>query len=171
MPYHSHNCLPAPGVEPSTSSRMTSGRGRARQSGIVLVQVMVAMVIIVICGGAGIRALIEMNRKAAAMRALNQARAIVQSKLDYAAGLSFTKESVPTELAYTTGTDTQNVPIVVSRTDKNVINGTLRQIVSSVTAYPGDPDAPDIRKITYRITYNYRLKSYSYEMSSIRSTD
>jgi Tfp pilus assembly protein PilV len=155
--------------KPLAAGAMARARNGSRM-GIVLVQVLVSMVIIVICGGAGIRALIEMNRKAAAMRTLNQARAFVQSKLDYAMGMSFTKDSVPTEFAYGTSPET-SVNLVVSRTDKTVVPGFLTRIVSSMTAYPGDLSAPDIRKLTYKIRYDYRQKSYYYEMSSIRATD
>ena len=77
-------------------------RRKRSQAGIALVQVIMAMGIIALCGAAGLRALIEINRKAAAMRTINQARAIVQRNIDSALGVPFNKTLCPAILAFTT---------------------------------------------------------------------
>lgn len=146
-------------------------------AGIALIQVIMAMGIIALCGAAGLRSLIEINRKAAAMRTLNQARAIVQRNIDSALGVPFSKTLVPAILATTStngttydddgnGDGLEN--IVVGRSGAGaVVRGTLTRIV---TPEP-NPDSAEIRRITFRLTYSYRLKPYTFEMTTIRAMD
>jgi hypothetical protein len=152
-------------------------RRRPRVAGIALIQVIMAMGIIALCGAAGLRALIEINRKAAAMRTLNQSRAIVQRNIDSALGVPFNKAFCPPILAMTStsgvtydddGTADNLENIVVGRSGAGaVVTGTLTRIV---TAEP-NPDNADIRRITFRLTYSYRLKPNTFEMTTIRAMD
>ena len=147
------------------------------QAGIALIQVIMAMGIIALCGAAGLRSLIEINRKAAAMRTLNQARAIVQRNIDSALGVPFNKTLCPAILATTSasgsvydddgnGDGLEN--IVVGRSGAGaVVRGTLTRIV---TPEP-NPDSADIRRITFRLSYSYRLKPYTFEMTTLRAMD
>src|SRR6185369_15647392 len=75
---------------------------RGRPAGFTLVQVMIATAIIVIVGLASVQALVLMNRKAATMRTLNNARAVVQRNIDTAMGVPFTTSLEPPILAITT---------------------------------------------------------------------
>jgi hypothetical protein len=165
--------LPNPALTAGGMSRCT----HARRAGIALIQVIMAMGIIALCGAAGLRALIEINRKAASMRTLNQARAIVQRNIDSALGVPFSRTMTPAILAITPATGTtydddgngDNLEdIVVGRSGAGaVVRGTLTRIV---TAHP-NPDNVDIRRVTFQLTYTYRLKSYTFEMSTIRAAD
>ncbi|MGB8167004.1 MAG: hypothetical protein WCF18_05895 [Chthoniobacteraceae bacterium] len=143
-------------------------RPSRREAGIALIQVIMAMGMIALCGAAGLRALIEINRKAAAMRTLSQARAIVQRNIDSALGVPFNQTFTPPILAVTAGTNTSE-NIVVGRSGAGaVVNGTLTRIV---TQEANPPDNADMRRITFRLAYKYRLKDYLYEMTTIRAMD
>jgi hypothetical protein len=161
---------------PLAQAGMATVRSRG-QAGIALIQVIMAMGIIAVCGAAGIRALIEINRKAAAMRTMNQARAIVQRNVDSALGVPFNKTLCPAILAITSASgvvydddgNTDNLEnIVVGRSGAGaVVRGTLTRIVTA----EANPDNADIRRITFRLTYSYRLKTYNFEMTTIRAMD
>lgn len=176
MANQSDTTIALPAAAAPAAAGMTI-RGQRRQAGIALVQVIMAMGIIALCGAAGLRALIEINRKAAAMRTMNQARAIVQRNIDSALGIPFNKTLCPAILAFTGSTGTtydddgngDNLEnITVGRSGVGaVVKGTLTRIV---TAEP-NPDSADIRRITFRLTYGYRLKTYTYEMTTIRAMD
>src|SRR3954471_3441720 len=75
---------------------------RGKPAGFTLVQVMIATAIIVIVGLASVQALVLMNRKAATMRVMNNARAVVQRNIDTAMGVPFTSTSTPAILGLTT---------------------------------------------------------------------
>jgi hypothetical protein len=146
-------------------------------AGIALVQVIMAMSIIALCGAAGLRALIEINRKAAAMRTLAQARAIVQRNIDSALGAPFDRYTTPAILASTpAGGSTYDddgggdnlVNITVGRSGTGaVVKGTLTRTVTA----EANPDNADIRRVTFSLTYTYRLKPYTFAMTTIRSMD
>ncbi|HEX8296896.1 MAG TPA: hypothetical protein VF593_11380 [Chthoniobacteraceae bacterium] len=156
------------------------GRCQARRrssSGIALVQVVVAAAMVALCGGAGLRALIEINRKAAAMRILNNARAVVQRNIDTALGVPFSSSVTPPMLALTTaagsvydddGGGDNLVNIVVPRNTANsYIRGTLTRTVLAET----NSDGVDIRRITFTVSYIYGKKPYSFGMTTLRSFD
>src|SRR5258706_15514711 len=100
MPSRSESQIAPTPVGASTASGMASQRRRS-EAGIALIQVIMAMGMIALCGAAGLRALVEINRKAAAMRTLNQARAIVQRSVDSPLGVPFRKNLCPPILAFT----------------------------------------------------------------------
>jgi hypothetical protein len=167
--------------KPPATVALATGSGmalRRRQAlaGIALVQVIMAMGMIALCGAAGLRALIEINRKASAMRIVSQARAIVQRNLDSAIGVPFSKTVCPAILAITSssgvtydddGNGDNLSNIVVGRSGNTVVKGTLTRIV---VAEP-NPDNADIRRVTFRLSYAYRNKNYTFEMTNIRATD
>ena len=136
-----------------------------------------AMGMIALCGAAGLRALLEMNRKAAAMRTLAQARAIVQRNIDTALGVPFDRKTTPAVLAITSpdgelhdddGGGDNLVNVSVGRDAPGaLVKGSLTRIVA---AEP-NPDNATIRRITFRLTYNFGLKPYSFEMTTLRAMD
>lgn len=176
MAYRSDNQIASDSAVAPATAGMTTRRRRGL-AGIALVQVIMAMGVIALCGASGLRALIEVNRKAAAMRTINQARAIVQRSIDSALGVPFNKDLCPPILAITVAggviyDDDGNADslenIVVGRSGAGaVVRGTLYRIV---TAEP-NPDNTDIRRVTFTLTYTYRLKSYTYAMTTIRAMD
>ena len=164
-----------PAVAPAATGMATRRSGG--HAGIALIQVIMAMGIIALCGAAGLRALIEINRKAAAMRTLNQARAIVQRNIDSALGVPFNKNLCPAILAITgaggatydddgNGDSLENIAVGRSGAGA-IVRGSLTRIV---TAEP-NPDNADIRRIIFRLSYSYRLKTYTYDMTTIRAMD
>jgi hypothetical protein len=159
-------------VEPAAMRRNNA------TSGIAIVQALTAMALVVIAGMASVQALVLTNQKAATMRTVNNARAIVQRNIDTALGVPFSASAtVPPILATTVSTGVlhdedgdgnTNVNVVVGRngTDK-VVEGTLTRIV---TAEPNSAGA-DIRRITFRVNYTYRSRPYSFSMTTLRTTD
>lgn len=167
------NPIPDGPAPPPVRGMQRSGR-RSTQAGIALVQVIIAMGMIALCGAAGLRALIEMNRKAAAMRTLSQARAIVQRNIDSAMGVTFNASLCPGILALTSGSTYDDdgggdnlVNVSVGRSGNSVVKGTLTRTVTAVA----NPDNADIRKITFNLSYTYRLKTYNFAMTTIRAMD
>ena len=159
-------------IVPRMATRRFSG-----VAGIALIQVIMAMGMIALCGAAGLRALIEINRKAAAMRTLAQARAIVQRNVDSALGVPFDRTTTPAILATTPASGTtydddgggdNQVNISVGRSGVGAVTkGTLTRIVTA----EANPDGADIRRVTFRLTYTYGLKPYTFEMTTLRSSD
>ena len=152
-------------------------RHRGEAAGFTLVQVMVATAIIVIVGLASVQALVLMNRKAATMRVMNNARAVVQRNIDTAMGVPFTSTSTPAILATTTssgsvydddGGSDNLVNIALFRAGTTAwLKGTLtRTVVAESNA-----DNADIRRVTFSLSYVYRGKTYSFAMSTLRTQD
>lgn len=136
-------------------------------AGFSTVQALMAMTIVMIAGLASVEALILTNHKAAVMRTVNNARAVVQQNIDTALGVPFgANDPVPAILA--TGTSASTVPIVLARDGTtSVVNGTLTRTVS---AEP-NPSGANIRRVTFQAAYTYRSRPYSVSMTTLRSTD
>ncbi|MEA3213651.1 MAG: hypothetical protein QOE70_6708 [Chthoniobacter sp.] len=86
---------------PPTFSLRELAAARAGERAIALIQVIVAMAMIVLCGGAGVLALLQINQKAAAMRLMNNARAVLQRNIDMVGALPFNREVTPEILVLT----------------------------------------------------------------------
>ena len=140
-------------------------------------QAIIGMGIIAVAGAAGVTALVQMNNKAAAMRTLNNARAIVQRNIDSALGVAFSKTLQPAILGITSssgvlydddgGGDNQ-VAISPAKTVGGVpIMGNLYRIVTQ----QANGDGVDIRRVTFRIDYTIRGRAYSYQMTTLRGSD
>lgn len=134
-----------------------------------------AMTIVVIAGAASVEALVLTNHRAAAMRTVNNARAIVQRNIDTALGVPFSADDpVPAILAIGTGPYDDDgdgvlpVPVVVARNGtSSVVSGTLTRTVTA----EANPAGADIRRVTFQLSYTYRSKPYSVSMTTLRSTD
>ena len=150
---------------------------RGLSAGFTLVQIMIASAIIVIVGLASVQALVLMNRKAAVMRTLSNARAVVQRNIDTAMGVPLTASSVPPILAITTATGAvydddgggdNLVNIALLRAGTSAwLKGTLtRTVVAEANA-----DNADIRRVTFSVTYTYRGRPYTFAMTTLRTID
>lgn len=150
---------------------------RGRPQGFTLVQVMVASAIIVIVGLASVQALVLMNRKAAVMRTLNNARAVVQRNIDTAMGVPYTTTLEPPILALTPtsgsvydddggGDNLVNVALLRNGTTAWV-KGTLTRTVIAET----NPESAVLRRVTFSLTYTYRGRPYNYSMTTLRTQD
>ena len=159
----------------STRPAMHSRRGKPM--GFTLVQVMIATAIIVIVGLASVQALVLMNRKAATMRLLNNARAVVQRNIDTAMGVPFSTSIEPAILVTTSasgsvydddggGDNLVNIALLRAGTSA-WLKGTLTRIVVAET----NADGADIRRITFNVSYVYRGKTFTYGMTTIRNKD
>ena len=150
---------------------------RRRKGGFSVVQAVVAMGVIAVAGAAGIMALVQLNKKAAAMRTLNNARAVVQRNIDTALAVSFSATLQPPILAVTSasggvydddGGGDNLVTIVTPKTAAGTtIKGTLTRIVTAQV----NSDSADIRRITFRIDYSIRGRAYRYSMTTLRGSD
>jgi hypothetical protein len=166
-----HFSIPPPNIP----SRVSQMRRIVHPSAFALVQALIASGIIVIGGLASVQALVMTNNKAASMRTLNNARSIVQRNIDAAMSVPFSASVQPAILGFTaavpydeTGGAATTVNIVTSRDGVgSVVRGTLWR---SVTAEP-NADGADIRRIKFRVDYTYRLRKYSFEMTTLRAPD
>ena len=151
--------------------------GRARRAGFSIVQVMVAVGVLVICGVAGVQALALVNQKAAALRLMTNARAVVQRNIDTALCVPFSSTLQPAILAPTAaggavydddggGDNLVNLAFTRAGTDA-VVRGTLTR---TVLAEP-NADGSDIRRVTFRLDYAYRRHAYTYQMTTLRAVD
>jgi len=138
---------------------------------------MIATAIIVIVGLASVQALVLMNRKAATMRTLNNARAVVQRNIDTAMGVPFTSALPPPILAITPATGAvydddgggdNLVNVALLRDGATAfIKGTLTRFVIAES----NADGADIRRVTFSLSYTYRGRPYSYAMTTLRTLD
>jgi len=150
-------------------------RRRVSPRGFTLVQVMVACAIIVIVGLASIQALVLMNRKAAVMRTMTNARAVVQRNIDTALTVPFTATLTPAILAMTPGSVYDDdgggdnlVNIALQRSGTTAwIKGTLTRTVTAES----NPESVDIRRVTFSVSYSYRGRPYSFSMTTLRTQD
>ncbi len=152
-------------------------RRGASPSAFALVQALIATGIIIVGGLASVQALVLTNSKAASMRTLNNARSVVQRNIDTAMGVPFNTAAPQPILAFTsssgapydeTGGNNSTVNIVTTRDGVgSVVSGTLTR---TVIAEP-NADGADIRRVTFRVDYTYRLRTYGLEMTSLRAPD
>lgn len=173
-------------LPPRTSGTAPVMRRTARPSAFALVQALIATGIIIVGGLASVQALILTNSKAASMRTLNNARAVVQRNIDTAMGVAFASTAVPTILAFTptpaptnsdmdtgviydeTGGTASTVNIVTTRDGVgSVVSGRLYRTVRP----EANGDSADIRRVTFRVYYNYRFRNYMVEMTTLRAPD
>ena len=135
-----------------------------------------AMALVLIAGMASVQALVLTNQRAASMRTLNNARAIVQRNIDTALGVPFSAGSTPPAILAIgsgqyddDGDGSLAVPVVVKRDGTTkVVSGTLTRTVTA----EANPAGTDIRRVTFTLSYNYhRVQPYTVSMTTLRSTD
>jgi prepilin-type N-terminal cleavage/methylation domain-containing protein len=155
---------------------MRFSRRRFRQRAFTLVELMIAAAVIVVSGVVGVQALALLDSKAAAMRIMNNARAVVQRNIDTAMGVPYSTSSVPTILATTSASGAAWVDdganglenIVYLRDGVTpLVQGTLTR---TVLAEPNSENQALLR-ITFQLSYTYRKHSYSYSMTTLRAPD
>jgi hypothetical protein len=148
-----------------------------RLGGFTMVQLLASLGVLLVGGISAVQALISMNHKAATYRILTNARAVVQRNIDTALAVPFSSGVQPAILAITPasgaiydddGNGDNLVNVAVQRSGSTaLVSGTLTRIV---TAEP-NPDGADVRRVTFRIDYNYRARPFRYEMTTLRSSD
>ncbi len=134
------------------------------------------MTIVMIAGLASVEALVLTNHRAATMRTMNNARAIVQRNIDTALGVPFSANAAPPAILAVGSADYDDdgdgvldVPVVVKRDGTtNIVSGRLLRTVTAES----NPAGADIRRVTFQLTYYYRrTQPYIVSMTTLRSTD
>ena len=139
-------------------------------------ELMVATGVIVIAGMVGVQALALLNAKAASMRILNNARAVVQRNIDTAMGVAYTPTVVPAILATTPATGSVYVDDGAANLENVVYlrNGTTPLVKGTLTrtvvAEP-NTESQALLRVTFQLTYTFRKHNYSYSMTTLRAPD
>ena len=150
---------------------------RRKRSGFTMIQAVVAMGVIAIAGASSMLALVQLNNKAAAMRTLNNARAVLQRNIDTALSVPFSATQQPPILAITPTngsvfedeTDGDNLVTIV--TPKSAAGTTVKGTLTRIVTAQGNSDSADIRRITFRIDYSVRGRPYTYSITTLRGSD
>ena len=163
-------------VEPTGAGKRLSAL-RRKAGGFTVIQAVVAMGIVSVAGAAGMMALVQLNNKAASMRTLNNARAVVQRNIDTALGVPFSASLQPAILAITPaagsvydddGGGDNLVTIITPKTAAGItLKGTLTRIVTA----QANSDGADIRRVTFRINYTVKNRAYTFSMTTLRGSD
>ena len=136
------------------------------------------MGILAIVVGSIIGGLLSTNRFAAANRALTAARLIVERNVERALGVSYNADEIPPILVET-GADGEVwdddgggdglVEILVQDASGSLIHlkGELRRIVSEEPT----PNAAPVRRVTFRLDFDYLGRSLAAEMTTLRASD
>ncbi len=150
---------------------------RTRLAGFALVEVMIAAMLIGVVAVGSVKTLDQLNRNAASNRIITNARAVVQRNIDTALSVTCQKDAIPAILSLTPAAGqvydddggTANVVTVAQRGSSgvNLATGTLTRIVTTFA----NADAADIRRITFRLNYNYRGRAYTYSLTTLRAID
>ena len=172
------NNPPAPtGSVAPTDSALRLRALRRKAGGFTVIQAVVAMGIVAVAGAAGMMALVQLNNKAASMRTLNNARAVVQRNIDTALGVPFSATQQPAILAVTSPTgavyddDGGGDNLVTIITPKTAAGTTLRGTLTRIVSAQANSDAADIRRVTFRIDYTVKSRAYSFSMTTLRGSD
>lgn len=150
-------------------------------AGIALVEVVVALALLTLMVVSSTQALVLANRKAAGMRTLTAARAIVQRNVDTALTVAWTFNNEPPILALTPSAGSRwdddappassadgIVQIAVMEDGVTAtVPGTLTRTVTAVA----NPEGAQVRKVTFRIDYQYLSHPYSVQMITERAID
>ena len=149
-------------------------RHNRSQGGFTLIDVMFATMVIGFVAVASLESLVILNRNAAVNRMYSNARAVAQKDADTALSEVWASSASPTPSSMAGGTSTVAID---SRDDPNnswaavtVVSGTLTRTVTPVFYQTGSSGV-----VTYQITsavnYTYRGKPFTYQVTTMRSTD
>jgi type II secretory pathway pseudopilin PulG len=144
----------------------------------MIVEMVVAMGIMALVLMSSITGLLSANRQAAAHRALTAARMIVERNIESALAVTYDASTTPAILATTSaagavydddggGDNLVNILVQNTAGTNILLKGTLTRIV---TMEANSQNAP-IRRITFRLAFNYRGRNYTTEMTTLRAID
>ena len=152
--------------------------GNCGNKGFTLLELLVALSLISIALSTTVGALSQINSIASVARNLTGATTVAQNQIDLLVSNSpFNPQKtnpdgtlqVPPEFTLGTHT-TNNVPIYKDPASGVVVSGTMRTVVTDVSATYNGFSIP-MYQATVTITYNYRSRSYSVTMSTVRTSD
>ncbi|MEO8044899.1 MAG: hypothetical protein ABI674_08325 [Spartobacteria bacterium] len=161
-----------------TKSPLSPGR---QSAGMALVEIVVALGLLTLIVVSSTQAMMQANRQSAIMRTMTAARGIVQRNIDTALTVDWNFNTEPTILTLTPalGTPFDDDAPPASNADGVVqiavmedgttttVPGILWRIVASVP----NAEGANIRKVTFRLDYNYLARPYSVQMVTERAID
>jgi type II secretory pathway pseudopilin PulG len=147
----------------------------AYRAALTLVEVVVAFVLIGVASATAYLGFDMLNRQSAYARLFTNATAIAQNEIElFQTDGPFNPQwnQVPDEL--TVGT--QQIPNVIIYTDPDndnvVVTGTLTRQVSDPGFTAGTPPVNlNVRRVTVKLTYNYRGRNFTVMMDTMRASD
>lgn len=165
-----------------------SGARHLRESGIALIEVVVASALTIMVAVAITHLFLTSTKIASSNRVLTAARAIVQRNLDNAMALRWDSSTVPSILAITSGAIVYDDDGVTKDADGNVLTNKVSLVAQTnsdgtqtFTVIPGtltrqvvavsNTLGANIRRITFRLTYTFQGRNQTVEMSAIRAID
>lgn len=150
---------------------------RHHRRGFALAEVVVGLTVLVLTIVTTTHAMIINHRWAALARLRTAARAVVQRNIDTALSVNFTTTTTPGILATTVpagvvwdddgGGDNLVTLTTAENGETSTAHGTLTRIVTAVS----NPEDATVRRITFRLSYTLASRTYTTEMSTIRSLD
>ena len=154
---------------------------RLQTDGIALIELLVALVLLTVIIVSSTQALVQTNRQSAGQRTLTAARGVVQRNIDTAltVGWNFASEPAIIALTSASGTPYDDDAAPASNTDGVVqiavmedgttatVPGILTRTVTAVV----NPDGAQVRRVTFRLNYNYLSRPYAVQMSTLRAID
>lgn len=163
------------GIRAHGSNRELFLHRRHAAHGFTLVEALVACVLLGVTCITTTQSLNVSNNRAAVARLRVNAQAVAQRNLTAALNAPFSATQVPAVLGLT-GTagavydDDNNgdgkVNLVVQDNGgPSVITGVLTRTVRSIA----NSEGADIRRVTFRVDYSYRGRTYSYEVQTVRT--
>ena len=160
---------------PQKTNPLPKARHGHSAGGFTITEVLVASLVLLISYIALTQSFVVMNRRAAASRLRTNARVIVERNIAQALAVPFTSTVIPAILATTSssgltydddGNGDNQVNLMVQDSSGTVqLKAVLTRIVTAVS----NPENTDIRRVTFRVNYSYRMKDYIFEMTTVRS--
>lgn len=154
---------------------------RRQAAGTALVEAVVALGLLTLMVVSSTQAMMQANRQSAITRTMTAARGIVQRNIDTALTVGWTFDTEPSILALTPalGTPFDDDAPPASNTDGVVqiavmedgATTTIPGILSRTVTAVANADGANIRKVTFRLDYNYLSRPYSVEMATLRAID
>lgn len=162
--------------------KLTSLRLARRQvEGIALVEILVALVLLTLIVVSSTQALVQTNRQSAGQRTLTAARGVVQRNIDTALTVAWNFATVPGIVALTAATgapyDDDAPPasnadgVVQIAVMEDGTTATVPGVLTRTVTAVANPNNAEIRRVTFRLTYNYLSRPYSVQMSTLRAID
>ena len=140
-----------------------------------MLDVLFGATIIGIVAVASLESLVMMNRNAAVNRMYSNARAVVQKDADTALSDVWTSSASPTPSCMASGTSSVAID---SRDDPNnswgavtLVAGSLARTVTPVLYQSGTSGPVVTYQITSSVSYVYRGRTFTYQVTTMRSTD
>jgi type II secretory pathway pseudopilin PulG len=172
--------VPSQATETSGTSTFRKPAARSGISGVTLIEVMIALGLLALMIVASAQALLVSYRLSASNRLMTAARAIVQRNIDTALTLRFDSTTTPGILAITSNSGANfdddgggdgSVTVLTQKDASGnlvpMVKGTLRRKVMAIANAQG----ADIRRVEFSLTYLFHGRSYTVEMTTIRTID